>query len=425
MYPDWPESDADLVPLPNCDGPKLKSFDFQGPQKIEFLEYLGEGLHAHVFKVKILGQVYALKLFRFAYDHNWVGPASDTDPGNRELMSAFYNYSEPFSSECRAFGRLQETGYEELAVRCFGYVLLDEEHEHTIMTQFSDLKLEFNGDIDYPGAEDMRSRFPGKDARAPPIRGVVKEFGLQDEENLGTTVVRKILRDVIKLQQLGIIRIDVGTRQIIDDKLCDFSTAVTIPHFRTNPELNPHLTPEMICAIELETFELSINDYLEFDEMIFDWNLEYADEKGRISVYAFPDGRGGRHKYNLRSRATKECAYTFVDPRKYDWRTYPTSVGASRKEVTRRRWSGRISKSGGHENPQGVSSRIRRHLRARPPVWYYEYDSKLAKCSEWATPFSDWMDWDYKDGLMFPRIKKRFYITHQVSFARTRLGRPL
>lgn len=62
MYPDWPRSDADLVPLPKCDGPKLKPFNFQGPQKIEFLEYLGEGTHAHVVKVKILGQIYALKL---------------------------------------------------------------------------------------------------------------------------------------------------------------------------------------------------------------------------------------------------------------------------------------------------------------------------------------------------------------------------
>lgn len=51
-----------MVPLPYCDGPKLKPFVFQGPQKIEFLEYLGEGLHAHVFKVKVLGQIYALKL---------------------------------------------------------------------------------------------------------------------------------------------------------------------------------------------------------------------------------------------------------------------------------------------------------------------------------------------------------------------------
>jgi len=62
MYPDWPQSPADLVPLPRCDGPKLSPFDFQGPQKIEFLEHLDEGLHAHVFKVRILGCVYALKV---------------------------------------------------------------------------------------------------------------------------------------------------------------------------------------------------------------------------------------------------------------------------------------------------------------------------------------------------------------------------
>src|SRR5438874_250828 len=62
MYPDWPLSTADLVPLPRCDGPKLKPFDFQGAQTIEFLEHVGEGLHAHVFKVQIRGQIYALKL---------------------------------------------------------------------------------------------------------------------------------------------------------------------------------------------------------------------------------------------------------------------------------------------------------------------------------------------------------------------------
>jgi hypothetical protein len=62
MYPERPQSDADLVPLPQCDGPKLKAFDFQGPQQIEFLDYLGSGTHAIVFKVKIRGQIYALKL---------------------------------------------------------------------------------------------------------------------------------------------------------------------------------------------------------------------------------------------------------------------------------------------------------------------------------------------------------------------------
>ncbi len=62
MYPDWPKSAADLVPLPQCDGPKLKPFDFHGPQKIEFPEHVGEGAHAKVFKVRILERVYALKV---------------------------------------------------------------------------------------------------------------------------------------------------------------------------------------------------------------------------------------------------------------------------------------------------------------------------------------------------------------------------
>jgi hypothetical protein len=62
MYPDWPESPSDLVPLPLCEGPKLEPFDFQGPQKIDFLQHIGEGSHSHVFKVEILGQIYALKL---------------------------------------------------------------------------------------------------------------------------------------------------------------------------------------------------------------------------------------------------------------------------------------------------------------------------------------------------------------------------
>lgn len=62
VYPDWPKSAADLVPLPPCDGPKLKAFDFRGPQQIKFLECIGGGAHSVVFKVSILGEIYALKV---------------------------------------------------------------------------------------------------------------------------------------------------------------------------------------------------------------------------------------------------------------------------------------------------------------------------------------------------------------------------
>lgn len=51
-----------LVPLPQCPRPKLKPFDFQGPQAIEFIDLLGRGVHSEVYRVKIFGQMYALKL---------------------------------------------------------------------------------------------------------------------------------------------------------------------------------------------------------------------------------------------------------------------------------------------------------------------------------------------------------------------------
>jgi hypothetical protein len=72
LYPELPQSGSDLIPLPQrVNGPKLKPFDFQGSQQIEFLDYLGEGLHSHVIKVKILGQIYALKLVRPIWKSNW------------------------------------------------------------------------------------------------------------------------------------------------------------------------------------------------------------------------------------------------------------------------------------------------------------------------------------------------------------------
>ncbi|KAI1780196.1 kinetochore Sim4 complex subunit FTA2-domain-containing protein [Hypoxylon cercidicola] len=311
-----------------------------------------------------------------------MGPPADADHNDRELLSAFYNYSEPFSCECRAFGRLQEAGHEELAVRCFGYMLLDEAHEQTMMTQFSDLKLDFNGDIYGPGGMDMRSRFLGKDGRAPPIRGIVKHFGQQNEETeeyLRAPLFRKILQDIKKIQQLGIIRLDVGTRQIIDDKFVDFSQAMTVPNFLMSPELNPHLTHKMKQVLEFETFKFSSNDYLQFDEMMYEWNLDHAEKHGRIPVSAFPNYDGSLIKYNIRSMTARERVYTFVDPRRYDWRTPPVSAGTSGEGQ-------------------------RRQLSSKPPLWIYRCHPKVAKYLGGSMVFSARIRWDYKEGFIYPRL---------------------
>lgn len=272
-------------------------------------------------------------------------------------MTPFYNYSEPFSCECRAFGRLQEAGHENLAVDCFGYVLLDEDHERALHTQFPDKF--FNGNPDNPHDDDadeetnMRTRFLGRDGRKPPLRGIVKEFcpptngaDLQQEE------AKEMLRNIGRLQQLGIISLDVALRQMTGGRYYDFSKAITVPHYMTTPELSPHIGPDMHNAMKLQAFILSIDDYLAFDEMLIEWN---------------------------RNESRRERVYTYVDPRRYDWRKHL-------KENLKRR------------------TRTQVRLRAKPPILIYccGTHTSLARLFRDDMPITSSLQWDCKDGLFVP-----------------------
>lgn len=101
MYADWPLSNADLVPLPRCDGPKLDPFDFQGPHTIEFLEHAGDGLHAHVFKVQIRGQIYAPKLV--GVNDRWHAVPGERKKSKRQ--DEFANSAVPISSSASSLTR--------------------------------------------------------------------------------------------------------------------------------------------------------------------------------------------------------------------------------------------------------------------------------------------------------------------------------
>ncbi|KAF7513251.1 hypothetical protein GJ744_010647 [Endocarpon pusillum] len=79
---------------------------------------------------------------------------------------------------------------------------------------------------DYPGLEDMRSRFLGRDGKPPPLRGTIKALG-EGDEPLQMRHAKRLRRNIFQLQQLGIIHIDVAYRQLIDGKFADFSTAIT------------------------------------------------------------------------------------------------------------------------------------------------------------------------------------------------------
>lgn len=57
--------------FPQVPGPKLSPFDTKGrPFKLKFLSHIGEGVHAHIWKVKINGELYALKIVCARFRHN-------------------------------------------------------------------------------------------------------------------------------------------------------------------------------------------------------------------------------------------------------------------------------------------------------------------------------------------------------------------
>ncbi|OAA61821.1 hypothetical protein SPI_04680 [Niveomyces insectorum RCEF 264] len=409
MYPFLPGPGEELVPLPNCEGPKLKPFDFHGPQRIEFLELLGTGIDGVVFKVKILGRIYALKLFKFNSEDYFDsdGPAGLTedsvDIDNAKLLGPFFTYGDAFNCECRAFGRLQEAGCEDAAIGCFGYVLLDDNHEAIMMEKFYDHKLDFTCDHQSVYV-DGRTRFLGQlsQNKLPPIRGIVKEFG-QADPALTKRLARELLRDIVRLHSLGIVNLDVDFRQVINGKFVDFGGAMTLPHFRFSPEVHGQLEPAVQRVVELELFMMCTYDYLAFDNMVCRWNQ--MNPTASCMVCALPGGSNSpvdgnlpftkRKTYDLRqTRARTRFAY--ADPRKYDRQT------ALAARVHR---AARTTAPPGQPGATAERTiRKRRRPVLNPPKWYYDPGGVLGAqikktCSIYCTVL---VKWTHKDGNFVP-----------------------
>lgn len=305
-------------------------------------------------------------------------------------MTVLAQYSEPFYSECRAFGRLHEAGHPELAIPCYGYVLLDEAHENKMADQF---KLEFNGNIEVPGAEDMRGLFPGeRSGKPPPIRGILKKLGstenLSDPANLTVPTARRLLRDTIRLHQLGIFYHDLRRDQLVDNKMCDFSTAFTVPHFMATPELNPKLSAEALAVMEHETFLFTIGDYWNVEQVLLVASMKPRQNSKLLQkVPVFPGGvRVSRSKempYNLRITSfrdkQKHRVYALADPRQYDWK----AAAAAKSRVTKRR------------------QKLR--LPVKPERWYLNCAPEMAAKLNFEREFSSTLEWSVDDAvLIFP-----------------------
>ncbi|KAL9563458.1 hypothetical protein ACKAV7_012538 [Fusarium commune] len=323
--------------------------------------------------------------FRFPSDESWVSPADKDSWDNLNALSAFYPYSEPFSCECRAFGRLQEAGHEELAVKCFGCVLLDDAHENAMRNKFAHLHAQKpsstydgyhddNEDEYYndPNLRDMRSRFRCSDGSLPPLRGIVKEFG--ESKDLDHKGAKRLLRDIKYVQQLGITDLDLAYRQIIKGKLFDFSTSITIPHFASNPEWNPHLTQRWKSKIEFELFATCYKDFRDSDITIHEWNEDHKDKQ--VNVRALPEGYPPERR-RLRNSSARQHLYTHVDPRNY------------RRYIP-------------YTNRQGRIVRREGALGRKPSLWYIECSAAAVRRLKESREIDAGLHWQYQNGHIAP-----------------------
>jgi hypothetical protein len=91
-----------------------------------------------------------------------------TELTHRLVSNQLYNdYFDPFSCECRAYGRLKQEGREDLALRAHGYLLLTPQQGDEVEKKT----------FGYLWGDENGFNFWGRDAehRHLPIRAIVKE----------------------------------------------------------------------------------------------------------------------------------------------------------------------------------------------------------------------------------------------------------
>ena len=202
------------------------------------------------------------------------------------------HHGDPFYCECRAYGRLKECGREDLAVKSYGYVILQTIEEQLISEKFGISKWD---------------RSITEEKKQTPIRAIVKEF-IDSGETLEPRMVPKMMKDLVAINRLGILVWDVREGNYLQGRLVDFSQARTVPHYQLT------IGPANYQLKSLDTD--AYHDFSEFDTWVIDaWNLEH---KVWIWDRFYPNGRYLRH---LRKRQRfLERPSGIIAAARYDWK---------------------------------------------------------------------------------------------------------
>lgn len=195
-----------------------------------------------------MGLIATMQL-RFYEIHKCIAPGlMSGECGDIDSIIAQYD---PFNAECRAYGRLKEAGREDLAIRCFGYILLTSDQEALIE----------RGDNRW----NRRPENKGK-----PLRCILKEYINPDVPPFIYDMIPMMRANIINLNKLGVIAFDLRKGNYMNGKIVDFSQAHTVPHIELDwiSSWNPQSRITELCA----------KDYICFDDMIDEWNEEHPDQ---------------------------------------------------------------------------------------------------------------------------------------------------
>ncbi|KAH6842894.1 kinetochore Sim4 complex subunit FTA2-domain-containing protein [Chaetomium sp. MPI-CAGE-AT-0009] len=300
-----PSSDPPKA-LPQVPGPKLAPFTPTAYADIEFIEELGNpavDMDAYVWKVRINGTDYALKIFRF---HSAAG--LQTTMGGwvyHPLASAqlYIDYFDPSNAECRVYGRLKEENRQDLAVRAHGYLLLTPEQE------FEVIKRSAKTHPDDPDPEDNPDPWYRMDeplAHGRPVHAIVKDLAT-DPNPFSADHVSRMCSDLEDLHKLGILVRDIKINNYLGGKLVDFSRAWTMP----NPSLD-RIAPRYLRAQRQQ-------DPGNLQECILDWGIESNWDWDKVDV---------PRELEACACGTSENDGYGTDPRRYDWRKWEDDLEA-------------------------------------------------------------------------------------------------
>lgn len=212
--------------------------------------------------------------------------------------------SDPFNCECRAFGRLQETGNEELAIKCHGYVILTAEEEKQLRQLSS-----FPWTRHRPEHQRMG------------IRGIVKKY-VDGSAHFERSKLPQMRRDLLNLHRIGICVFDLREDNYMESKIVDFSQA----------HVTPHRYLDLIHQ-KSSTHEACWRDFIAFDGIVVSWNE--AHPRQAYLRFFLP-----RMKYISRLRPSTRATTTpfmtvpdkYLMAPRYDWK----AASAARKSASRK-----------------------------------------------------------------------------------------